>query len=306
VTKHALISVIIPTHNRWPKLCEAIESVLSQTWPSIECVVVDDFSTDGTEVGIRQRFGDKLVYIKNSPNKEKSFSRNRGAMAANGEYVCFLDSDDLLTPNSIAARMAEFTAGFTGVVYGVTRRPGETSQVALEKFSPLDSHSYTVEDYLEKPGLLHNNAYLLSRQDFLDSGMYTEQLTNMEDVNLFIRLLCSHPVKLVKEVVNIMQASEGSARRAYEKIIAQYPRFSETLIDNKSVRNRLDDAQLNQLCCLENQEYLAALYHSGQFEEYVKQYRRLSSENQHQMPIGGRFKKRFWLSRLRAGKFIKR
>lgn len=306
MTKHALVSVVIPTHNRWPQLSDSIESVFSQTWPSIECVVVDDCSTDGTETGLRQRFGGKLVYLKNSPNKEKSFSRNRGAIAANGEYICFLDSDDLLTPNSIAARMAQFNAGFSGVVCGVTQRPSESCRAALENFSALDNHSYTVENYLEKPSLLHNNAYLLSKQDFLDSGMYTEQLTNMEDVSFFIRLLCNHPVKLVKEVVNIMQPSEGSARGAYEKIIEQYPRFSETLAYDEGVRSRLSHTQLNQLYCLENKEYLAALYHSAQFAEYVKQYRRLCSENQHQMPVGGRFKKRFWLSKLRAGNFIKR
>lgn len=305
MTKQALVSVVIPTHNRWPQVCEAIESVLSQTWPNIECVVVDDCSTDSTESSINERYGDKLVYVKNSPNREKSFSRNRGAMVAKGEYVCFLDSDDLLTPNSLAIRMAEFSDGFSGVVFGVTQRPGATSSSAMAKFSQLDASSYTVEDYLAAPSLLHNNASLLSRQNFLNSGMYSERLTNMEDISLFIRLLCRYPVRLVSELVNIVQASEGSARGMYEKIIKQYPAFSESLLDDENVRNRLNLAQLNSLCGMEHEEYLSALYHSHKFAEYVTQYRRLSSEHQDQIAPGGRFKKRFWISRLRSLGFVK-
>jgi glycosyltransferase involved in cell wall biosynthesis len=91
------VSVIIPTYNRPGMLCEAIESVLSQTYKDYEIVVVDDGSTDNTKEVVK-KYGDKLRYFYQN-NQGPSAARNQGVDRSSGAYLAFLDDDDLWLPN---------------------------------------------------------------------------------------------------------------------------------------------------------------------------------------------------------------
>lgn len=95
-----LVSIIIPTYNRARLVCEAVESALGQTYPHVEVIVVDDGSTDDTRERIAA-YGDRVRYL-HQPNQGVSAARNHGFREARGEYVLFLDSDDLLVPDAIA------------------------------------------------------------------------------------------------------------------------------------------------------------------------------------------------------------
>ena len=88
------VSVIIPTYNRATKVRDAIESVLAQTIADLEVIVVDDGSSDGTGTLLAQIFGDRIRYYAQA-NQGASAARNRGVDEARGEWVAFLDSDDL-------------------------------------------------------------------------------------------------------------------------------------------------------------------------------------------------------------------
>lgn len=99
-----LVSVIIPTFNRAGWLSESIDSVLHQTHPSVELIVVDDGSTDHTP-DVVQAFGDRLTYLQ-QPNRGVSAARNVGVAASRGTWVAFLDSDDLWQPSKVAAQVA--------------------------------------------------------------------------------------------------------------------------------------------------------------------------------------------------------
>jgi glycosyltransferase involved in cell wall biosynthesis len=88
------VSVIIPTYDRAAEVQDAIESVLAQTFSDLEVIVVDDGSSDGTGQILRNIFGDRIRYYF-QPNQGPSVARNRGVAEARGEWVAFLDSDDL-------------------------------------------------------------------------------------------------------------------------------------------------------------------------------------------------------------------
>jgi len=88
------ISCIIPTYNRAHLVCDAIDSALAQTYPCHEIIVVDDGSTDNTQQVLAERYGKKIRYIWQE-NQGVSAARNRGIEAATGEWLAFLDSDDI-------------------------------------------------------------------------------------------------------------------------------------------------------------------------------------------------------------------
>src|ERR1043166_5760404 len=101
-----LVTVIIPTFNRARLVCEAIESVLRQTHRDVEAIVIDDASGDDTRRVLTERFRaeieqQRVVYLRNETHQERSVTRNRGIAAARGEYIAFLDDDDLFLPDHL-------------------------------------------------------------------------------------------------------------------------------------------------------------------------------------------------------------
>lgn len=106
MSNRPLVSVVIPTYNRTQQTIAAIECVLAQTYPSIEVIVVDDGSTNGSgevvERFINQIAGSsRRVSFLKQPNQGASIARNTGIAAAQGEYIAFLDSDDTWVPEKL-------------------------------------------------------------------------------------------------------------------------------------------------------------------------------------------------------------
>jgi glycosyltransferase involved in cell wall biosynthesis len=100
------ISVIIPTFNRRYELPTALDSVFAQTGVTIECILIDDGSSDDTIEYVQKRYSDKpLVIIEKDIRSGPQVSRNLGIVAARGEFITFLDSDDFFEPNTLADRV---------------------------------------------------------------------------------------------------------------------------------------------------------------------------------------------------------
>jgi glycosyltransferase involved in cell wall biosynthesis len=105
-----LVSVVIPTYNRARFIVQAVESVLDQTYRNFEVIVVDDGSTDHTEALIRERFGqNKRVRYIRQKNSERCEARNNGIRNSRGEFIAFLDSDDLWRPDKLEKQMECFS-----------------------------------------------------------------------------------------------------------------------------------------------------------------------------------------------------
>jgi glycosyltransferase involved in cell wall biosynthesis len=104
ILENPKISVIIPAYNACKFIAEAIESVLNQTFPAHEIIVVDDGSTDGTGEFVEKQFGDKVRLIQQG-NKGQGAARNAGIKVATGNIFQFLDADDLLLPNKFEVQL---------------------------------------------------------------------------------------------------------------------------------------------------------------------------------------------------------
>ena len=96
----SLVSVLIPAYNAARWIRETLLSVLAQTWPRLEIIVVDDGSQDET-VAIAREFEDARVRVISQPNAGPAVARNRAFRDSSGSYIQFLDADDLISPNKI-------------------------------------------------------------------------------------------------------------------------------------------------------------------------------------------------------------
>ena len=103
-----LVTVLLPVYNRAGPLVEAVQSCIDQTWRPIEILVVDDGSTDDVQSALR-RFGGQVRLIRKD-NGGVASARNLGLAAAQGDFIHFLDSDDLLLPDAVANAVGAFHA----------------------------------------------------------------------------------------------------------------------------------------------------------------------------------------------------
>ena len=182
-------SVVIPTFNRSAWLVESLESVFAQTEPAFEILVADDGSTDDTPEVLRRYAG--RVKVLTQPNAGPAAARNLGIGAATGDYVAFLDSDDLWFPWTLATYRA---------VIERHRSPSliEGSHVEFDtdaghpKLPPLHPSSLVLNpasDYLASPrGTLWPSGTAIRTDVLKAAGGFTPHAFNAEDCDLWLRL----------------------------------------------------------------------------------------------------------------------
>lgn len=128
------VSVIIPTYNRAKMVCDCVRSVLATDYPALEVIVVDDCSPDDTQAQLAAAFGNdsRVKCLHNKSNSFQAVSRNNGRKAAHGEYLLFLDDDNLVHPEVIAELLRVFAehprAGFVAPM-AVHQRPGKNGLI---------------------------------------------------------------------------------------------------------------------------------------------------------------------------------
>lgn len=181
----ALVSVVLPTYDRWPLVGEAVQSVLGQEFQDFELVVVDDGSSDGT--ADRLRGLDPRLRIVRQENAGRSAARNRGIALASSPYVAFLDSDDLYEP----WHLAQFAAAggdagdrvFAAPVLLWNPASGGRRLVQPPRYLPSESRTAALVGMKwSLPGLVAPIA-LIRRL-----GAFDESLDGSEDWHLLARL----------------------------------------------------------------------------------------------------------------------
>lgn len=129
-----LISVIIPTFNRAKMVCDCVRSALATGYPALEVIVVDDCSPDDTRSRIAASFGNdpRVKYLRNNRNSFQAVSRNNGRTAAHGDYLLFLDDDNIVHPEIFTELLKVFEAHpNAGLVapMAIHQRPGRENMI---------------------------------------------------------------------------------------------------------------------------------------------------------------------------------
>jgi glycosyltransferase involved in cell wall biosynthesis len=181
--QRGLVSVVIPCYNAERFLAEALESALGQTYRDIEVIVVDDGSTDNSAEIIRS-YGDRLK-AQFGPNRGAGAARNVGTALARGEFIQYLDADDLLMPDAIERRIAALREGGADVAYSDWERLVE---VEPGVFEVGERRVRRIEDVHPNPAIAVIThfwappAALTYRRSIVDKiGGWKEWLPAMED-----------------------------------------------------------------------------------------------------------------------------
>lgn len=260
MSKNPRVSVIIPTYNRAALLNQAIVSVLDQTFTDFELIVVDDGSTDDTPTVV-SAFQDRRIRYVYQDNAGRSAARNRGIELARGEYVAFLDSDDLYLPNKLAVQVAVFERSpALGLVGGGFRQVNEKGDVLSEvcpwlRFSCLDLHTWLFA-CPQMP-----SSVMVQREWLTRVGGFDGSVETAEDWDLFLRL-----------------ARAGCQMAWVEKLVSAYRIHSANSVTRASSHVRsmvavLDkffaDSNLPAEIVVMRQEAYAAAHLKGACREYA-------------------------------------
>ena len=157
-----LVSIITPTYNCASFVLKTIDSVLSQTYKSFELIIIDDCSTDNT-VNIIESYKDpRIVLLKNKENSGAAYSRNRGINAAKGDYIAFLDGDDIWSPNKLEKQLKFMIDNNYGFSY--------------TNFNTVDENGHLEKYYFTGPKKVTHKMFIKSNYIGCSTAMYKRDI----------------------------------------------------------------------------------------------------------------------------------
>ncbi|MBS8266569.1 glycosyltransferase family 2 protein [Mesobacillus boroniphilus] len=203
------ISIIIPTFNREKLVMEAIESLRKQTYENIEIIVIDDCSTDNTQLLIEnERLIDpRIVYIRHEQNKGAPTARNTGIESATGEYIAFLDSDDRWLAEKLERQMAVLKENKNaGLVY-----TGYKNVLGTQIRSEVRPHARgnMLAEVLKKNCLGTTSTVLVKKEILLAAGGFDPELPSCQDWDLYVKLAQMTEFDVVPEPMVLYNEHDG-------------------------------------------------------------------------------------------------
>jgi glycosyltransferase involved in cell wall biosynthesis len=221
----ALVSVVIPTYNSSSFVSEAINSVLAQTYSRVEVVVVNDGSTDNTEA-VLASYGDRIKAVT-QVNSGTSAARNTGIGASSGQFVAFLDHDDLWSPSKLTLQMAllkkhpemgmvycgrQFFNHYTGQV--TSKHPAEP-QMGIHDFLALKAIAL--------------QSVVIPRAVLNDVGLFDVTISGADDWEMCLRISSKYPVCGIPDILVDIRGHENQqsiqSEYMYGKIQSVFERY---------------------------------------------------------------------------------
>jgi glycosyltransferase involved in cell wall biosynthesis len=197
------ISVIIPTYNRADLVAEAIQSVLAQTGADYEIIVVDDGSTDET-LSVLAGFGTRIRYLREPHTGLPGRVRNTGIRAAHGDYIAFLDSDDLWVAGALAPRL-----DFLQRHHHLSMVYADSQLFSHELIAPA---SGWIGPRLLSGDCIQTSTVVVRRRVLEDVGLFAgaPELRWGEDWDLWLRIAARYEIGLIAEPLARSRMHAGS------------------------------------------------------------------------------------------------
>ncbi len=197
--KNPLVSIVVPTYNRAGNITKTVDSILDQTYKNIELIIVDDGSTDNTQ-DVLKSYADRIQYIYQD-NAGPSAARNKGIQEAQGEFIAFLDSDDLWKPEKIEKQVELLIKAGPEVpccicnstMDGYTAENKNSFEIANLVPPYQEGIWHNVFEVLLSRFILFNQAIMVRKEALNNAKGFDESLWLLEDHDLALSLALEGP-----------------------------------------------------------------------------------------------------------------
>ena len=245
------VSVIIPTYNRAPLVVRAAASALDQTYPSMDVIVVDDGSSDDTEQRLAAELGSQIRYLRQD-NQGVSAARNRGLREATGDYIAFLDSDDVWLPKKITAQVDFLRErpkyGMVVCDYYDVDRSGTVVSIERRR-QQYGADGHVLKRILNAPNLVPSTA-LLRREVYEEVGGFDTSLKTAEDIDFHLRVAKRFPIGVIEEPLvrylsgNDSLSEDVSSYRDYVRVIRRFVKANHDVLSRREIHDAIFSARL--------------------------------------------------------------
>jgi glycosyltransferase involved in cell wall biosynthesis len=276
-----LVSIIIPAYNAECWISDTIRSALSQTWPKKEIIIVDDGSTDNTLTAAK-RFESEIVKVVTQQNKGASAARNEGLRFAQGNYIQWLDADDLLAPDKISHQLKRINRGQDSRVlltssfgtFFFCHERADVSPTALwSDLSPVDWLFHKINENV----WMNPAVWLVSRKLTEQAGPWNERLVRDNDGEYICRVVvASEKVQFVGEGMsyyrlgNIGSLSASTSDKARESMLLSNSLCIQYLLS-------LENSERTKTACLNLLQTFLSSFSPGE-KELIAKINDLASE----------------------------
>lgn len=259
-TTGPLVSIIMAVYNGAAYLAEAIESALNQTYSNIELIIVNDCSSDESVSIVTHYLSDgRITLFHNERNSGVAASRNRALEHAKGEFITFLDQDDIWLPRKLEIQVAVIQANpGIGLLHAGYARIDPNSdllpayrELPAERFSDPDA-TVDVRDVFAEIFVTNDIQPLttmIPREVMEAVGPFNAELPGVDDYELWLRIALRYPVGHIQTIVGYWRAHPGQQSnqgyrmlmirlKALDQILNQYPE-AESRVPRKEFRKRM-------------------------------------------------------------------
>ncbi len=233
------VTVIIPTYNRSGFISGAVKSVITQSYPHIDLIIVDDGSTDDTRekvTGLSRQGSVPVRYIYQD-NRGPSAARNTGIRAAQSDYICFLDSDDSFLPDKISLQLKRLTS--TGMKISHTREIWYRDGVHLNQKKKHQPPEGAIFRNCLRMCVVGMSTVMVHRELFQQYGLFDESLPCCEDYDFWLRVSTGEQFHLV----NTPLTRKDGGRQDQLSVIY---RMGMDKFRIRSIANLLDSGSLSE------------------------------------------------------------
>jgi|ETNmetMinimDraft_8_1059916.scaffolds.fasta_scaffold36257_2 glycosyltransferase involved in cell wall biosynthesis len=233
------VSVIIPTHNRSQLLKRAIGSVLNQTYSKLECIVVDDASTDETTEVVASFNDDRIRCFRHKINRHASAARNTGIRHSKGELIAFLDDDDEWMDGKLEQQvnLLQKSPQNIGLVY--CWMSYMKSEEELYNNKPI-LKGYIFKDMIDKQAIGNSSTLLVRRKVIDQIGGFDETLPRGNDGDFIRRVSQKYEVDYVPEVLVRIYSGHGYDRISTNDMQGVVNAIRSQRVKLKKFREELD------------------------------------------------------------------
>ncbi len=260
-----VVSVVVPAYNAGRFIAATVESALRQSFQAIEVLVIDDGSSDDTAAQLRQ-FNDPRLVVAQQPNQGAPATLNTAVGMARGEYIAFLDHDDLWIDSKVARHLEAFgqhpglTATFSW--YGLIDQRGLRIPLGTHHWRGSIEFSQLLEDFV----IGCTSALMMRRDAIREAGGFDTQFPRCHDLDLVLRVSLQHPASIcaVPEELALYRRHSGQMSRDWRAMHREW----EALVRKMRGLAPQETAQVEALARSNVQRYYACLaYEEGLYSE---------------------------------------